>query len=57
MSEYHIIETSFKDEPVLVQTLKEMGYQPEVHSNAKNLYGFQEKKEIKKLILLFLVLK
>ena len=43
ISEYHIVENNFKDEPVLIQTLKEMGYQPEVHKNAKNLYGYQGK--------------
>ena len=31
----------FKDEDVLVNSLKEMGYQPTVHKEAKNLYGYQ----------------
>ncbi len=41
MSEFHVIETKFKDEPVLVQSLKEMGYQPEIHSKPTNLRGYQ----------------
>ncbi len=38
----------FKDEPVLVQTLKEMGYKPEIHKEAKNLFGYQGKKRDQK---------
>ena len=44
MSEYHIVDVGFKDEPVLISTLKEMGYEPEIHKNAKNLYGYAGKK-------------
>lgn len=43
-----MIETRLKDEPVLIQTLKEMGYQPEVHEKPTNLYGFQGKKREQK---------
>ena len=48
MSEYHIVETKFKDEPVLINTLKEMGYEPNIHKEAQNLYGFQGKKREQK---------
>jgi hypothetical protein len=48
MSEYHVVDVGFKDEPILVQTLKEMGYQPEIHKNAKNLYGYAGKKRDQK---------
>ena len=48
MSQYHLVETKLKDEPVLIQTLKEMGYEPEIHETAKNLYGFQGKKREQK---------
>lgn len=33
MSEYTIVEVKFKDEGCLIQSLKEMGYTPEVHKN------------------------
>ena len=48
MSEYHVVETGFKDEPVLISTLKEMGYEPEIHKTAKNLYGYAGKKRDQK---------
>lgn len=32
---------NFKDEGVLIQTLKEMGYVPEIHKSAINLHGYQ----------------
>ena len=41
MSEFHVIEVKFKDESILITTLKEMGYKPEVHKEAKSLYGYQ----------------
>jgi len=36
------------DEPILIKSLKEMGYQPEVHKDAHNLYGYQGKKREQK---------
>ena len=43
----------FKDEDILLQTLKEMGYQPVVHKEATNLYGYQgDKREQKAHIIL-----
>lgn len=32
MSQYHVIEVIFQDEDVLVQSLKEMGYDVEIHN-------------------------
>jgi hypothetical protein len=53
MSEFHIIEVVFKDQPVLIQTLREMGYEPEVHEKAKNLFGYQgDKREQKAHIII-----
>jgi hypothetical protein len=48
MSEYHIIEVKFKDEGVLLTTLRDMGYEPEIHSEAKHLRGFQGDKRSQK---------
>ncbi len=48
MSEFHVIEVIFKDEGILIQTLKEMGYTPQVHKNAVNLYGYQGDKRSQK---------
>lgn len=33
MSEYAVVEVKFKDEGCLVQSLKEMGYKPEIHKS------------------------
>lgn len=48
ISEFHIVETNFKDEPVLIKTLKDMGYQPEIHKTAKNLHGYRGDKRSQK---------
>ena len=48
ISEYHVVDVSFKDQPILIQTLKEMGYNPEVHEEAKNLFGYQGDKRNQK---------
>lgn len=37
MSAYHVCEVEFKDEQTLVEALKEMGFQPEVHKEAQPL--------------------
>lgn len=53
ISEYHVVEIAFKDEGVLIQTLKEMGYEPSIHQNAVNLYGYQgDKREQKAHIVI-----
>lgn len=39
---------TFKDESVLIQTIKEMGYEPEVHKKAVNLHGYQGDKRTQK---------
>ena len=33
MSEYHVVEVIFKDESVLLQSLKDMGYEAQVHES------------------------
>ena len=38
----------FKDEGVLITTLKNMGYKPEVHAEAKHLRGYQGDKRSQK---------
>ena len=48
MSEYHVVDVGFKDEPVLISTLKEMGYEPEIHKTSQNLYGYEGKKRDQK---------
>ncbi len=52
MSEYHVVEVKFKDEGVLITTLKNMGYEPEVHDEAKHLRGFQGDKRSQKAHLI-----
>ena len=37
MSEYHLVEVKFKDEKILLDSLKEMGYQPTVHKDGVKL--------------------
>ena len=41
MSEFHVLELSFKDEKCLIEVLKEMGYKPKIVKQAQNLYGYQ----------------
>lgn len=48
MSEYHVIETEFKDQQVLIEALEEMGYHPEVYDKPKNLLGYQGDKRQQK---------
>ena len=52
MSEYHEIELKFKDESVLIQTLKDMGYVPQIHQKAVNLHGYQGDKRSQKANIL-----
>jgi len=37
ISEFHEVEVKFKDESILVQSLKEMGYQPVTHKDGVQL--------------------
>jgi len=48
MSEYHVVQVKFKDESVLLATLKDMGLTPEVHEEAKHLHGYQGDKRSQK---------
>jgi len=41
MSEYHEVEMDVTDKECIVDALKDLGYQPEVHETATNLHGFQ----------------
>jgi len=48
VSEFKLIETEFKDGDVLVESLKEMGYNPEIHETPVNLYGYKGDKRQQK---------
>ena len=41
MSEYHVRELDYKDEELLIQVLRDMGYSPVIHKEAVSLYGYQ----------------
>ena len=41
ISEYHIIDTEFKDQECLIEALEEMGYKPTIHATPKQLEGYQ----------------
>ena len=47
MSSYHLVDVNFKDEPLLVKTLRELGYSPEVHEEAKVLGGNYNRDKVK----------
>jgi len=40
MSEFHVVETEFKDEGCLVGALEDVGYTPEVHEKEVKLNGY-----------------
>lgn len=46
MSEFTVVDIVFSDESCLIESLKEMGYNPNVSEEAKNLYGYQGDKRI-----------
>jgi len=50
MSEYHQVVVEFHDEESLLQSLKEINsnYNPSVHKEAVNLYGYQGDKRVEK---------
>ena len=53
MSEFQIIDVGFKDEQVLLDSLREMGYNPAIHKNAQQLEGYQgDKREQKAHIII-----
>lgn len=41
MSEYHEVEMEVNDKECILDALKDLGYQPEVHENAVPLHGFR----------------
>lgn len=41
MSEYHEVELEVTEKSCIVDALKDLGYQPEVHENAVPLHGYQ----------------
>lgn len=43
-----MVELKFKDEGILIKTLKDMGYKPEVYEKAKHLSGYQGDKRSQK---------
>jgi hypothetical protein len=44
MSEYHVVEVVFKDENILKQSLKDMGYAVEVHKEPITIKGYVGKQ-------------
>lgn len=48
ISEFHVVEVCFKDQGILVKSLKEMGYKPVVYDEAVNLHGYQGDKRVQK---------
>ena len=47
ISSYHLVETKFKDEPVLIQSLKDLGYSPTVHKDGKVLESNYNRQGLK----------
>ncbi len=47
MSEFHVVEVCFKNEAVLVKSLKEMGYNPAVHNESVVLGGSYNRNNVK----------
>lgn len=47
MSSFHVVEVIFKDESLLLESLKEIGYSPEVHKEAVVLGGNYNKDKVK----------
>lgn len=48
MSEYHEVELDIKDKSSIVDALKDLGYNPEVHKEAVQLHGYQGDKRQQK---------
>ena len=47
MSSYHVVEVIFKDEPLLVKSLKELGYSPAIHKEGVVLGGNYNRNKVK----------
>ena len=47
MSSFHVVEVMFKDEPLLVQSLKDLGYSPTIHKEGKVLEGNYNRNKVK----------
>lgn len=53
ISEYHVVETEFKDKECLIGALEEMGYKPTIHNTPKQLEGYHgDKREQKAHIII-----
>jgi len=48
MSEYNVVKSVFKSKKILVKSLEQIGYKPQVHKKASNLYGYQNDKRVQK---------
>lgn len=46
MSEFTVVDIVFSDEQRLVESLNEMGFNPKIHEEAQNLYGYQGDKRV-----------
>ena len=42
-----MVETKFKDEPILIQSLKDLGYSPTIHKEGKVLEGSYNSGKVK----------
>lgn len=53
MSEYNVVESDYKDSDCIVNSLKEIGYECEVHEIPKNLYGYagDKREEVANIIV------
>jgi hypothetical protein len=47
MSSFHVVEVMFKDEPLLIQSLKDLGYSPTIHKEGKVLEGNYNRNKVK----------
>lgn len=52
ISQYHIVEVVFKDEPLLVQSLKDIGYSPVVSNEGQVLNSNYNRKGLKANIVI-----
>lgn len=41
MSEFHSVKVEYKDEKCLIESIREMGYRPNIHEKAISLHGYQ----------------
>ena len=47
ISSYHVVDVKFKDEKMLVKSLKDLGYSPVVHKEAQVLSGNYNGNKVK----------